>query len=104
MRQLTGAGADPSALVRRYPFPRAVFSAFIAFRHILTHCAHSQHFDGSRSECQKSFHQVFSADLPHLSATETTSSSDSSSFHTFFSRVDSALSGGMEHSRGKHKL
>ena len=36
--------------VHRYPLPRAFCRAF---RHILTHCAHSQHFDGSRSDCQK---------------------------------------------------
>ena len=35
----------------RYIFPRAFFSV-LAFRHILTRCAHSQHFYGSRSDCQ----------------------------------------------------
>ena len=41
-------------LVHRYTLPRALlhFSAFLAFRHILTHCAHSQHSCGSRSDCE----------------------------------------------------
>ena len=30
----------------------AHFFSVLAFRHSLTHCAHSQHFYGSRSDCQ----------------------------------------------------
>ena len=51
----------------------AHFFSVLAFRHIMTHCAHSQHFYGSRSDCPKPFHQVIFADLPHMGATETTS-------------------------------
>ena len=34
------------------PTPGFTFFSVSAFRHTLTHCAHSQHFYGSRSDCQ----------------------------------------------------
>ena len=67
----------------------------VAFRHILTHCAHSQHFFyGSRSDRQNHIHQVILADLLFLRATETTSTTWTS-YDQLADRILSALSGGM---------
>ena len=82
--------------VHRYPLTRVLVS-FSVFGHILTHCAHSQHLLWLKVELSKSFHQVFLADLPYLSATETTfpiwTSCDQPA--RCLLRVSSALSGVM---------
>ena len=75
--------------------PHALCRVF-ACRHTL--CAHSQHFLGSSSDGQKSFHQVIIADLLCQSATETTSTISTflcpSLSHILF-RVNSTMFGGL---------
>ena len=62
-----GRPSDREVSVHRYPLQRALFTAF------QTHCAHSQHFNGSRSAVKIFLSSHPFADLPYRGATETTS-------------------------------
>ena len=76
--------------------PARTISVFFAFRHMLTQCAHftTLMFQGRLS---KSLHQVVLADLPYLSAKETTYTTWTSCHQLthILLRVCSSRSGGM---------
>ena len=80
-------------------YPRTIFTSFLPFKHIQTHCAHAQHFGCSNSDCPKHSIESSLLPLPHLSATGTTSwtSVTASLTHAF------ALIGGMYILQTKHR-